>query len=168
MFRSLVSTLRQSHVFAPRVGAVQMAPPQGAVQMAPRPFSVLANNRLQSAKGESDEEFDQRYIAYFSRPNIDGWEIRKGVTDLNAMDLVPEPAIICAALKACRVVNDYAMAVRILEVVYMKCGPAQKTIWPYIVQEISPTCEELGILLPEQMGYDKPELWKVDNREING
>lgn len=26
---------------------------------------------------ETDEEFDARYVAFFSRPDIDGWEIRK-------------------------------------------------------------------------------------------
>lgn len=26
---------------------------------------------------ETDEEFDARYIAFFSRPDIDGWEVRK-------------------------------------------------------------------------------------------
>lgn len=31
---------------------------------------------------ESDEEFDARYEAYFSRPDIDGWEVRKAMNDL--------------------------------------------------------------------------------------
>ena len=26
---------------------------------------------------ETDEEFDARYVAFFSRSDIDGWEIRK-------------------------------------------------------------------------------------------
>lgn len=26
---------------------------------------------------ETDEEFDARYVAFFSRPDIDGWEVRK-------------------------------------------------------------------------------------------
>jgi len=163
MFRHILSCA-QKHGGSLASRAVQNKP----VQLPNRAFSVLANNHLQSGKAESDEEFDARYIAYFSRPDIDGWEIRKGVTDLQAMDLVPEPSIIISALKACRRINDYALAVRILEAVYSKCGPAQKTIWPYVVQEITPACEQLGILLPEQMGYDKPELWKGDNREIHG
>ena len=32
-------------------------------------------------------------------------------------DLVPEPKIIIAALRACRRVNDYALAVRLLEAI---------------------------------------------------
>ena len=28
-----------------------------------------------------------------------------------------------------------------------------------ILQELQPTLDELGISTPEQLGYDKPELW---------
>ena len=33
-----------------------------------------------------------------------------------------------------------------------------KEIYPYVIQEIKPTLDELGISTPEEMGYDKPEL----------
>ena len=39
-----------------------------------------------------------------------------------------------------------------------KCGNRVGTIWPYIESQIQPALDELGILTPEQMGYDKPEL----------
>lgn len=106
---------------------------------------------------ESDEEFDARYEAYFNRPDIDGWELRKAMNDLAGMDLVPEPKIICAALRACRRVNDYALTVRFLETVAFKTA-GRKDIWEYILQEIKPTLDELGIDTPDKLGYDKPEL----------
>uniref|UniRef100_A0A8C0IZ93 Cytochrome c oxidase subunit 5A, mitochondrial n=1 Tax=Chelonoidis abingdonii TaxID=106734 RepID=A0A8C0IZ93_CHEAB len=28
---------------------------------------------------ESDEEFDARWVTYFNKPDIDAWELRKGV-----------------------------------------------------------------------------------------
>lgn len=108
---------------------------------------------------ESDSEFDSRYEAFFNKPSIDGWEIRKGMNDLHGMDLVPEPKIVSAALKACRRVNDFALAVRFLEAIKDKCGGHANTIYPYIIQEIRPTLTELGISTPEEMGYDKPELY---------
>ena len=43
-----------------------------------------------------------------------------------------------------------------------KCGSRMKEVWPYIKQEIKPTLDELGILTPEEMGYDKPELAMKD------
>lgn len=59
-----------------------------------------------------DPNFDAQYEKYFSRPEIDGWEIRKGMNDLLRMDLIPDPKIIVAALHACRRVNDYALTTR--------------------------------------------------------
>ncbi|CAA9995378.1 unnamed protein product [Nesidiocoris tenuis] len=116
-----------------------------------------------------------RYEAFFNKPDIDGWEIRKAMNDLSGMDLVPEPKIINAALRACRRVNDYALAVRYLpaintclgnalkypqylESLRFKCGDLESKIYPYIIQEITPTLNELGIDTPEKLGYDKPEL----------
>lgn len=77
--------------------------------------AALVSVRFSHAQAESDAEFDARYERFFNRPDIDGWEIRKAVNDLQGYDLVPEPKIIIAAMKACRRVNDYALAVRILE-----------------------------------------------------
>lgn len=95
---------------------------------------------------------------YLSRPDIDGWEVRKAINDLSGEDLVPEPKIIIAALKACRRVNDFAIAVRFLEVIKDQCGGKVNEIYPYILQEIRPTLKELGINTPEELGFDKPEL----------
>ncbi len=82
---------------------------------------------------ETDAEFDARYEAYFNRKDIDGWEIRKGMQDLVHLDLVPDPIIVAAALRACRRVNDYALTTRILEITKIKCGN-RKDIWPYMMQ----------------------------------
>ena len=46
------------------------------------------------------------------RADIDGWEIRKAMGDLAGMDLVPEPTIVAAALRACRRINDYSLTTR--------------------------------------------------------
>lgn len=43
-----------------------------------------------------------------------------------------------------------------------KCGNNVQTIWPYLLQEIRPTLQELGISTPEELGYDKPELAMQD------
>merc|ERR1719154_192710 len=77
--------------------------------------------RKMSAQSQSNQDFDSQYIAYFNRQDIDGWEIRKGMADLAAMDLVPEPQV-AAALRACRRINDFSLTTRILEVVKIKCG----------------------------------------------
>lgn len=100
---------------------------------------------------ESEKEFDDRWKAYFDREDIDGWELRKGLNDLYGYDLVPEPYIVAAMLRAARRINDVAMAIRILEAVKEKAAGDQK-IYSYIIQEIKPTLEELGLYTPEELG----------------
>ena len=39
-----------------------------------------------------------------------------------------------------------------------KCGKHEAEIWPWMINEIRPTLDELGISTPDEMGYDKPEL----------
>ncbi|KAF3854978.1 hypothetical protein F7725_023033 [Dissostichus mawsoni] len=78
----------------------------------------------------------------------------QGMNTLIGYDLVPEPKIVEAALKACRRLNDLASAIRILEAVKDKAGP-HKEIYPYLIQELKPTLEELGISTPEELGIDK-------------
>lgn len=121
-------------------------------------LAAIGAVRNSSHSSETDVEFDARYEAYFNRADIDGWEARKAMNDLLGMDLVPEPQIVVAGLKACRRINDYALAIRWLEGVKDSCGPHANTIWPYILQEVRPTLTELGIETPEELGYDKPEL----------
>ncbi|XP_015520629.1 cytochrome c oxidase subunit 5A, mitochondrial [Neodiprion pinetum] len=141
-------------IVAGRVGSAMRS------SLVPRAATAGLQNSRASHGGpqESDEEFDARYEAFFNRPDIDGWEIRKAMNDLAGMDLIPEPKIICAALKACRRLNDFALAVRYLESIKDKCGPKVGEIYPYLLENIKPTLEELGINTPEEMGYDKPEL----------
>lgn len=100
-----------------------------------------------------------RYIKYFNRPEIDGWDVRQGMTDLLGLDVVPDPKVIIAAMYACRRVNDYSLAVRFLEAVKDKCGVKMCEIYPYIIQEIAPVICELGVDTPEILGYDKPECY---------
>ncbi|CAD7693387.1 unnamed protein product [Nyctereutes procyonoides] len=54
------------------------------------------------------------------------------------------PSIFDAALSACRRLNDFASTVRILEEIY-----------PYAIQELRPTLNELGISTPEELSLDK-------------
>ena len=94
---------------------------------------------MSSKVQETDAEFDARYEAFFNRPDIDGWEIRKAMGDLAGMDLVPEPTIVAAALRACRRINDYSLTTRILEVVKLKCAYNEKELWPYMMQVLCDT-----------------------------
>lgn len=41
----------------------------------------VASRCYSHAKVETDEEFDARWVTYFSKPDIDAWELRKGDSD---------------------------------------------------------------------------------------
>ena len=41
-------------------------------------------------------------------------------------------------------------------------GDQKKNIWPWYNQEINPTLQELGVLTPDEMGYDKPEFFMYE------
>jgi len=116
------------------------------------------SHAMRSHKEETAEEFDQRFIDEFNREDVDSWYIRRAMTALQHSDVVPEPAVVAAAFRACRRVNDYALAVRFLESIKVKCGNQAKEVYPYVIQEAKPIMDELGILSPEEMGYDKPEF----------
>ena len=107
--------------------------------------------RYSSKKEESDEEFDARWEAYFNRDDIDAWELRKGLNDLYGYDVVPQPKIVVAMLKAARRLNDVALAVRILESVKEKAAGDQK-VYSFIMEGVKPTLEELGLETPEKLG----------------
>ncbi|XP_037080708.1 cytochrome c oxidase subunit 5A, mitochondrial-like [Pollicipes pollicipes] len=124
---------------------------------APRTVAV-AGCRHMSKAVESDEQLTARYVQYFESKDIDHWWLSKHINDLAGTDAVPEPDIIKACLKACRRLNDIAMAVRFMEIVHFKCGSKVKEIFPYILQEVGPTLEELGVPTPAQLGMDKPQL----------
>ena len=111
----------------------------------------LLLRRYSSKKEESDEEFDARWEAYFNRDDIDAWELRKGLNDLYGYDVVPQPKIVVAMLKAARRLNDVALAVRILESVKEKAAGDQK-VYSFVMEGVKPTLEELGLETPEKLG----------------
>ena len=68
---------------------------------------VLVPKRNFSAVTLSDAEFDKQWIAYFDDKTFDGEEIRRGLNDVFAHDLIPSKAILEAALKSTRRINDF-------------------------------------------------------------
>ncbi|XP_014437774.1 cytochrome c oxidase subunit 5A, mitochondrial-like [Tupaia chinensis] len=104
--------------------ATQVRPQPPALHPGPPgPAAIQAGHCCSHGSHETKEEFDARWVTYFNKPHVDAWELRKGMNALVSYDLVPEPQITDAALRACRRLNDFASTVRILEVVKDKAGP---------------------------------------------
>jgi hypothetical protein len=66
-------------------------------------------------------------------------------------DLVPDPTILTAALKATRRVNDFPTSVRVFEGIKDK-SPDQAT-YDYVVQQLQPVIKELQLSTPEELGF---------------
>jgi len=89
---------------------------------------------------------EARYVEYFNRPGLEGWQVRKGMESLLAgRDTVPEPSIVAAALGACTRTNDCTLSSWVLEVVRVRCAAVAPEAWPGMVQELKPVLKELGI-----------------------
>lgn len=124
---------------------------------------LVASTQIRHSSQQTNEDFDNDWVDYFNGKDLDDWGLRRGLNELYGFDLVPEPKIISAALRACRRLDDSAMAVRILEAIKAK-SVTDKTIYPFILQEVRPTLDELGISTPEELGLDipDPEKQRVD------
>ena len=74
--------------------------------------SVLtARKYSDNIQQKTEDDLELTYTEYFNRPDIDGWEIRKGMADLLSR-VVPHPEVVKAALRACRRVDDFSLTAR--------------------------------------------------------
>ncbi|VDK70612.1 unnamed protein product [Litomosoides sigmodontis] len=106
---------------------------------------------------EEDKRLDQHYLDIFNNPNTDGFLLRGAMQDLHELDMIPDPDVCNAVLRACRRVNDFALAIRFIESLKEKCFLRRTHKW--LLDKIKPTMDELGIPTLEEMNYDKPELF---------
>ena len=106
------------------------------------PARALAVRWAHSAHGEETfEQFTDRYVSFFQTAE-DLFEVQRGLNNCFAHDLVPAPAVIEAALRAARRVDDYSTAVRILEGVKEKVE--NKTQYEQYLDELKGVTAELG------------------------
>ncbi|XP_003739765.1 cytochrome c oxidase subunit 5A, mitochondrial [Galendromus occidentalis] len=119
---------------------------------------AIGARSFSAAVEETDAEIDAHFEAYFKRADLDPWLLRKGLYDIHRRDMIPNPEICKTILKACRKLDDYALTTRFLEALKFKCR-GEPALLAFILKEIKPTMDELGVSTLEEMGYDKPELW---------
>merc|ERR1719454_2093973 len=93
---------------------------------------------------EADPDFDNKWVEYFNDETLDPREIRRGLNDVFAYDLIPDPTILEAALRATRRVNDFPTSVRIFEAIKDKASDNQET-YNYVVGQLQPVIAELEL-----------------------
>jgi len=102
--------MRQATINSQTVRAVTQK--ASLTQAAERLPTTTGLSKRVSAKAQSNDDLETQYINYFNRSDISGWDIRKGMGDLAALDLVPDPQIVAAALRACKRINDLSLTTR--------------------------------------------------------
>uniref|UniRef100_A0A3Q0KPQ7 Cytochrome c oxidase subunit 5A, mitochondrial n=1 Tax=Schistosoma mansoni TaxID=6183 RepID=A0A3Q0KPQ7_SCHMA len=126
-----------------------------------RPCANHSTNPQYNNATEPYEVFKSRFVNAFDDPKIDGWWARTWMQRLHLEDAVPPPEVVISGLKACKRLNDIALAIRFVESVKFKCKVA-KGAWEWMKQEIEPTMKQLGLPTLEELGYDTPELAVID------
>ncbi|KAI0789562.1 COX5A-domain-containing protein [Abortiporus biennis] len=109
---------------------------------------VFARNSSSAHGQETYESFNERYVSFFKSAE-DLFEVQRGLNNCFAHDLVPSPAVVEAALRATRRVNDYSTAVRIFEGIKEKVENKQQ--YQAYLDELKPVREELGISTREEL-----------------
>ncbi|KAG7820972.1 hypothetical protein KL942_000260 [Ogataea angusta] len=114
-----------------------------------RPAQFMSIRKYSSDHHEETfEEFSIRYEKEFDEA-YDLFEVQRVLNNCFSYDLVPSPAVIEKALRACRRVNDYATAVRVFE--GLKHKVENKEQYQAYLDELKDVREELGIDLKEEL-----------------
>jgi len=104
--------------------------------------TIIAARYASGHAQESFESFSDRYVQFFKSAE-DLFEVQRGLNNCFAHDLVPSPAVVEAAVRAARRVNDYATAVRVFEGIREKVE--NRSQYEAYVLELKPLREELGV-----------------------
>ncbi|KAI9682426.1 MAG: Cytochrome c oxidase subunit 6 [Trizodia sp. TS-e1964] len=140
---------------ARRAPILSASTPASSIPIAFAQCSQFSTTRRRSSGDahaeESFEEFTARYEKEFDNVQ-DVFELQRNLNNAFAYDLVPSPAVIIAALKAARRVNDFPTAVRIFEGI--KAKVENRGQYREYLDELKPLREELGVQLKEDMYPD--------------
>ncbi|KAH8553821.1 cytochrome c oxidase subunit VA-domain-containing protein [Umbelopsis sp. PMI_123] len=131
-------------------GAISRATARSSVIAVPRSAALAQRFYSSGHEEESYESFSERYVKFFDGVD-DLFELQRGLNNCFAYDLVPSVAVVEAALKAARRVNDYPTTVRIFEGVEDKVE--NKKQYQEYLDELAPLRKELGIETKNELGF---------------
>ncbi|KAJ2087558.1 Cytochrome c oxidase subunit 6 [Coemansia sp. S142-1] len=112
--------------------------------------SALISRRLYSDHPEETyEQFTNRYVKFFENVD-DTFELKRGLNNCFAYDIVPDVAICEAALRAARRLDDYATGARVFEALKIRID--KESDYHNYLQALKPVKDELGIQTKEELG----------------
>ncbi|KAJ2577474.1 Cytochrome c oxidase subunit 6 [Coemansia sp. RSA 1836] len=111
---------------------------------------VVISRRLYSDHPEETyEQFTNRYVKFFENVD-DTFELKRGLNNCFAYDIVPDVAICEAALRAARRLDDYATGARVFEALKIRID--KESDYHNYLQALKPVKDELGIQTKEELG----------------
>lgn len=114
---------------------------------------MAAANRFSHTFPDYNDEWNQKWVEYFEDTRLREAGISRGLNNLFAHDVVPDQKILEAAFRCCRRLNVYGPTIRIFEAVKDKVHEAKD--YDTVVASLQPIIKELGLVTPEEMGFDK-------------
>jgi cytochrome c oxidase subunit 5a len=98
----------------------------------------------------SVEGYERRWMAFFENPEIDEFEVNRGLNHAFVYDIVPTIPVLEAALRATRRTDSPALAARIFHALRQKCTSTKQ--YTDYVAHLQPLKDSLGVLAPEEFG----------------
>jgi len=128
----------------PRMASVRTASLKGQVVVSSKvkvssKLPALASMRgISCAQPGVRNDFETRWIDYFERADLSVWELRQGLGQLAAMDLVPEPQLVEAAIRACaRADPSGGLASQLVSMVRTKSEAVGPQYWAAMQQYLA-------------------------------
>ena len=94
-------------------------------------------------------EFQRYWIEHF-QTCPDAFELQRGLNNSFAYDVVPPIPVLEAALRACRRLNEPAVAIRVFG--FLKGKTDNDKQYDMYVNYLRPLMDELGVSTPEEIG----------------
>lgn len=109
------------------------------------------------------DSFVKKWSDFFRNVNED-FELERGLYHVFGYDWVPAVEVIEEALQACRRVNTFPTAVRVLEAVQEKTENAKQ--YDDYIKALKPLMDKLGVVEKKDLGtfdYVRQKRWWVDS-----
>ncbi|KAJ3192197.1 Cytochrome c oxidase subunit 5A [Irineochytrium annulatum] len=118
---------------------------------------------LDPANSKDYDAYVAHWRAHFQQPELDDFELERGLNHIFAQDWCPSVELVHDAILACRRLNTFATAVRVLEAVEHKTN--KKEQYQAYLAHLKPTLDDLGVVDKHAFGEMKPvrqKIWWAD------
>ncbi|TPX46843.1 hypothetical protein SeMB42_g03544 [Synchytrium endobioticum] len=117
------------------------------------PPSFITQSRSYASELDPETDYNgyvQKWRSHFSSSELDDFELERGLNLIFSTDWVPSLEVIEDALTACRRLNTFPTAVRLLEA--LKNKVEKKEQYQQYLKALKPMLDDLGIVERKELG----------------